>query len=146
MRPGSVDDGTERPPAGMGRISAPWTRQSARPRWTRRAILTSITGHLLWSGPQGAATPLGRFYIRAPSLAARPGGEKSAGRKGAQGWGPQKSQSTVVTADWRVFGVPWRSRVPVLDLCPFARLPGSLLKGHKGIETDSASSPGAAPT
>src|SRR5918998_2413454 len=66
MRPGSVHDGTERPPSGIGRISAPWLRQSARPRWTRRAKLLSITGHLLWSGPQGAATPLGRFYIRAP--------------------------------------------------------------------------------
>jgi hypothetical protein len=113
----------------MGRILVPWLRQSARPRWTRRAKLLSITGHLLWSGPQGASDTAGAFLHPRPSLAARPGGEKSAGRKGAQGWGPQKSQSTVVTADWRVFGVPWRSRVPVLDCCPFARLPGSLLKG-----------------
>ena len=94
----------------------------------------------------GCCYTAGAFLHPRPSLAARPGGEKSAGRKGAQGWGPQKSQSTVVTADWRVFGVPWRSRVPVLDCCPFARPPGSLLKGHKGIETDSASNPGAAPT
>ncbi len=38
----------------MGRISPPWLRQSARARLTRRAILSSITGHLLWSGPRGA--------------------------------------------------------------------------------------------
>jgi hypothetical protein len=94
----------------------------------------------------GCWSTAGAFVHPRPSLAARPGGEKSAGRKGAQGWGPQKSPSTVVAADWRVFGVPWRSRVPVLDLCPFARLPGSLLKGHKVIGTDSASNPGAAPT
>ena len=94
----------------------------------------------------GCCYTAGAFLHPRPFLAARPGGEKSAGRKVAQGWGPQKSQSTVVIADWRVFGVPWRSRVPVLDSCPFARLPGSLLKGHKGIETDSASNPGAAPT
>jgi hypothetical protein len=31
-----------------------------------------------------------------------------------------------------------RSQVPVLGVVPFARLPGSLLKGHKGIGKDSA--------
>src|SRR5215204_3720305 len=44
----------------MGRISAPWLRQSARPRRTRRATLTSITGHPLWSGPRGVGAPPGR--------------------------------------------------------------------------------------
>src|ERR687889_648522 len=87
MRPGSVHNGTERPPAGMGRISAPWTRQSARPRWTRRAILTSITGHLLWSGPQGAATPLGRFYIRAPSLFASQWTQRNRNGQCVKPWG-----------------------------------------------------------
>jgi len=35
-----------------------------------------------------------------------------------------------------------RSQVPVLDSCPFARLPGSLLKGHKSIEKKSPSTLG----
>ena len=40
------------------------------------------------------------------------------------------------------FRVPLRSRVPVLDSCPFARLPGPLLKGHEGIGENSASTLG----
>jgi len=50
----------------MGRISAPWLRQSARPRLTRRAKLLSIKAYPLGPGPRVLPTPLGRFYIRAP--------------------------------------------------------------------------------
>src|SRR5919107_2872283 len=108
MRPGSVHDGTERPPAGMGRISAPWLRQSARPRWTRRAKLLSITGHLLWSGPQGASDTAGAFLHPRPSLAARTGGEKApAGRE-------------------RKGGVPKNRRVWLSPLaCAFLGWPGA---------------------
>jgi hypothetical protein len=48
----------------------------------------------------------------------------------------------VVTATLRVFGVPLRSRVPVLHWCPFARFPGSLFEGHKGIGTNGSSTLG----
>src|SRR5215211_1466300 len=85
MRPGSEHDGTQRPPEAMGRISAPWLRQSTRPRWTRRAILTSITGHLLWSGPRGAATPPGRSLCAPLPGGARHGGEKAPARRERKG-------------------------------------------------------------
>jgi hypothetical protein len=44
----------------------------------------------------------------------------SAGKEGVQGWGPQKSPGLVGSVCSRVFGVPLRGRLPVLDLCPFA--------------------------
>ena len=37
------------------------------------------------------------------------------------------------------FWVPLRGGLPVLDLCPFARSPGSLLSGHNEIGESSAS-------
>jgi len=69
----------------------------------------------------------------------------SAGRKGAQGRGPQKSLGLVAFGDLCVFGVPWRSRVPVLDLCPFARFPRPLLYGRNDISKSSASTFGQRP-
>src|SRR5215211_9517031 len=90
MRPGSEHDGTQRPPEAMGRISAPWLRQSTRPRWTRRAILTSITGHLLWSGPRGAATPPGRSLCAPLPGGARHGGEKAPARRERKGFERRK--------------------------------------------------------
>src|SRR5687767_4840911 len=85
MRPGSEHDGTERPPAGMVLISAPWLRQSARPRLTRRAILTSIIGHLLWSGPRGVGAPPGRFFCAPLPCGARHGGGKAPARRERKG-------------------------------------------------------------
>src|SRR5215212_4215970 len=107
----------------MGRISVPWLRQSARPRRARRATLTSITGYLLWSGPRGVGAPLGQLHFRRPYLRSAPWGRKSAGTKGAQGWGPQKPPVLVVVAGSRVFGVPLRGRLPVLRCLPLCALP-----------------------
>src|SRR5215208_4163485 len=89
MKPGSEHDSTHRPPEGKGRLSAPWLRQSVRPRLARRAILSSITGHLLWSGPRGAATLPGRFLCAPLPGGARPGGEKAPARRERKG-GPRK--------------------------------------------------------
>jgi hypothetical protein len=46
----------------------------------------------------------GVFTFGALQCGARHGGEKSAGTKGAQGWGPQKPPVLVVVAGSRVFG------------------------------------------
>src|SRR5215211_8522097 len=85
MKPGSEHDGTQRPPEGKGRISAPRLRQSARPRLTRRDTLTSITGHLLWSGPRGVGAPPGRFLCTPLPGGTRHGGEKAPARRERKG-------------------------------------------------------------
>lgn len=97
------------------------------PRHARRDTLDSITGHLLWSGPQGVCRTAGAFSShptvcdRAPSLRSATWGRKSAGTKGTQGWGPRKPQVSVVADGSRVFGVPLRGRLAVLRCCPSSR-------------------------
>src|SRR5215211_7297363 len=129
MRPGSEHDGTQRPPEAMGRISAPWLRQSTRPRWTRRAILTSITGHLLWSGPRGAATPPGRSLCAPLPGGARHGGEKAPARRERKGFERRKvfakqnpeGGRKPVKAGGRAFGASLARRTADARLSPLSR-------------------------
>src|SRR5829696_225793 len=130
MRPGSEHDGTQRPPEAMGRISAPWLRQSTRPRWTRRAILTSITGHLLWSGPRGAATPPGRSLCAPLPGGARHGGEKAPARRERKGFERRKvfakqnpeGGRKPVKAGGRAFGASLARRTADATLPPLRAL------------------------
>src|SRR5215207_2932435 len=69
----------------MGWISAPWLRQSARPRRARRATLTSITGYLLWSGPRGVAAPAGPLLCVPLPGGARHGGERAPAQRERKG-------------------------------------------------------------
>jgi hypothetical protein len=104
----------------------------------------------------------GVLSLRPAPWRSAPWGRKSAGKEGAQGWAPEsfcfaRPQGSP-RAGFRFakenpeggrrpsFWVPLRGGLPVLDSCPFARLPGSLLKGHKGIGKNQCFNPGVAPT
>jgi hypothetical protein len=75
------------------------------------------------------------------SLAERAMGAKKRRQGGSARVGPGKflRSKTRRAAIRPSFWVPLRGGLPVLDSCPFARLPSSLLKGHKGIGKNSAS-------
>jgi len=66
-------------------------------------------------------------------------GRKERRQEGSARVGTPKITGYGGCTDSRVFGVPWRSRVPVLDLCPFARLPDSLLEVHSESRKSRAS-------
>src|SRR5215204_6149172 len=133
MKPGSEHDGTQRPPEGKGRISAPRLRQSARPRLTRRDTLTSITGHLLWSGPRGVGAPPGRFLCTPLPGGTRHGGEKAPARRESKGSERRKvfakqnpeSGRKPLKAGGRAFGASLARRTADATLPPLRALPGS---------------------
>jgi hypothetical protein len=92
----------------------------------------------------GCCRTAGAFRLHPTPWRSALWGRISAGKEGAQGH-PKKSPGLVVADVLRVFGVPLRGRLPVLDWCPFARLAGSLLKGHNEISKSNATALGQRP-